>query len=104
MQRPVDIVRYLVPGIDIAWAPMDSAFPVRWIVFPRYHPTNDTRLEVLPRHEALARLLRGVYCLSGTLDGPALDRLIAWIEGIDCYELPLSSLEAATVLLEELCR
>lgn len=96
--------RYLVPGIDLPWAPAHAKVPVRWIVFPHYRPDHDTRLEPMARHEALARLIRGVYCLSGALDGPSLDRLIAWIEGIDCYELPLSSLEAGTVLLDELCR
>jgi hypothetical protein len=58
----------------------------------------------LPRHEALARLLRGVYFLSGSLDERNLEKLIAWIERIDCFELPLSSLDAATALLDGLCK
>ena len=95
--------RYLMPGDDLRWAASDATVAVRWIVFPRYHPDEGTALVPLPRHEALARLLRGVYFLSGSLDRRSLDKLIAWIEHIDCFELPLSSLDAAAPLLEGLC-
>jgi hypothetical protein len=96
--------RYLMPGNDLHWAEPDAAVAVRWIVFPRYHPDQGTVLLPLPRHEALARLLRGVYFLSGSLDERNLEKLIAWIERIDCFELPLSSLDAATALLDGLCK
>ena len=95
--------RYLMPGRDLPWARPDAAVDVRWIVFPRYHPDRGTALLPLPRHEALARLLRGVCFLSGSLDERNLEKLIAWIEPIDCFELPLSSLDAATALLDGLC-
>jgi hypothetical protein len=97
-------VRYLMPDDDLAWAAPDAAVAVRWIVFPRYHPDSATALVPLPRHEALARLLRGVYFVSGSLDATNLDRLIAWIERIDCFELPLSSLDEAAALIEGLYR
>jgi hypothetical protein len=96
--------RYLMPGSDVAWAEPGAAVGVRWIVFPRYHPDRGTALLPLPRHEALARLLRGVYFLSGSLGERDLDGLIAWIERVDCFELPLSSLDAATALLDGLCQ
>jgi hypothetical protein len=103
-RRPDDRqARYLMPGDDLHWARSDAAVAVRWIVFPRYHPDRGTALLPLPRHEALARLLRGVYFLSGSLDERNLEKLIAWIERIDCFELPLSSLDAATALLDDLC-
>jgi hypothetical protein len=95
--------RYLMPGRDLPWAGPDAAVGVSWIVFPRYHPDRGTTLLPLPRHEALARLLRGVCFLSGSLDERNLEKLIAWIEPIDCFELPLSSLDAATALLDGLC-
>ena len=95
--------RYLMPG-DVAWAAPDTALAVRWMVFPRYHPDHVTALQPLARHEALARLLRGVYFLSGSLDPQGLDSLIRWIDDVDCYELPLSSLDAAAELLDRLCR
>jgi Coenzyme PQQ synthesis protein D (PqqD) len=95
--------RYLMPGRDLPWAGPDAAVGVSWIVFPRYHPDRGTALLPLPRHEALARLLRGVCFLSGSLDERNLEKLIAWIEPIDCFELPLSSLDAATALLDGLC-
>ena len=97
-------VRYLMPVRHVAWAEADVALPVAWIVFPRYGPDQSTGLLPLPKHEALARLLRGVYVLSGALDEQALETLIDWIEQIDCFELPLSSLDAAVTLVDELCR
>jgi hypothetical protein len=103
-RRPDDRrARYLMPGRDIRWAAPDAVAPVRWIVFPRYRAEAETRLLPLPRHEALARLLRGTCFLSGTLDRQNLAKLIAWIDGIDCFDLPLSSLATATAVLEELC-
>ncbi|MBI3196277.1 MAG: PqqD family peptide modification chaperone [Rhodospirillales bacterium] len=95
--------RYLMPGNDLPWAAPDAAAAVRWIVFPRYHPAQGTALLPLPRHEAMARLLHGVCFLSGSLDKRNLDEFIAWIEQIDCFELPLSSLDAATALIDGLC-
>jgi hypothetical protein len=95
--------RYLMPGDGLDWAAPDTALAARWVVFPRYHPDCGTALLPLPRHEALARLLRGVYFLSGSLDEGNLNKLIAWIERIDCFELPLSSLDQATTLLDRLC-
>ena len=97
-------VRYLMPVRHVAWAETDVALPVAWIVFPRYGPDQSTGLLPLPKHEALARLLRGVYVLSGALDEQALETLIDWIEQINCFELPLSSLDAAVTLVDELCR
>jgi hypothetical protein len=96
--------RYLVPGEDLAWAEPEATAEVRWIVFPHYDADCRTSLKPLPRHEALARLIRGVHFLSGTLDARNLDTLLDWIEGIDCFDLPLSSLDGAAVLLGDLCR
>jgi hypothetical protein len=96
--------RYLVPGEDLRWAEPDASAEVRWIVFPHYDANSRTSLRPLPRHEALARLVRSVYFLSGTLDARNLDTLVGWIEGIDCFDLPLSSLDVAAVLLGDLCR
>jgi len=98
------VARYLMPGSDLGWASPDAAVGVRWIVFPRYHRDQQTTLLPLLRHEALARLLPGLCFLSGTLDECNLDKLIAWIERIDCFDLPLSSLDEATGLIDGLCR
>ena len=97
-------VRYLMPGQHVPWAEADAALPAAWIVFPRYDPSQNTALLPLPKDEALVRLLRGVYMLSGSLDEQTLARLITWIERIDCFELPLSSLHPAVALVDELCR
>jgi hypothetical protein len=94
--------KYLMPGVDVAWA--SQSLPARWLVFPHYDPGHLTKLRPLARPQALERLLPGVYFLSGTLDAANLDALIAWIRGIDCYELPLSSLDEAVEVLRDLCR
>jgi hypothetical protein len=96
--------RYLAPDEGLRWAEPDATVRARWIVFPRYHPDQDTTLLPLPRHQAMARLLHGVCFLSGSLDERNLETLIAWIEDIDCFELPMSSLDKAAALLNELCQ
>jgi len=96
--------RYLVPNEDLPWAGPHESTAVRWIVFPQYDPKACTRLRPLRRHEALARLIRGVYFLSGALDPRNLDTLVDWIEGIECFDLPLTSLDVAAALLGDLCR
>jgi hypothetical protein len=98
------LVRYLMPERDVSWAPANAALAVRWIIIPRYGPDRSTALLPLPKHEALVRLLRGVYFLSGALDRHNLERLIDWIGRVDCFELPLSSLDRATELIDELCQ
>jgi hypothetical protein len=95
--------RYLMPGRDLPWAAADAVAAVRWIVFPRYRPDGGTELRRLARHEALAQLLRGVCFLSGALDAVNLDRFVAWVASIDCFDLPLASLDDATALIDELC-
>lgn len=103
--RPDGVVaKYLRPGRDTPWAADAPIVPVRWLAFPDYHPTHETRLVPLSRAQALERLLAGVYFLSGTLDAANLDALIAWIGRVECYELPLSSLDAAVAQVRRLCR
>ncbi len=94
--------RYLRPGRDLNWAGPDATEAVRWIVFPRYRREGATTLRPLARHEALARLLRGVFFLSGVLDAANVEKLVAWIAPIDCFDLQLSSLDRATALIEKL--
>ena len=103
--RPDGLVaKYLMPGLDFPTVSGEATFPVRWIAFPHYDPGHATSLRPLSRCEALQRLLPGVYFLSGTLDAANLDAMIHWIEGVDCFELPLSSLDEAVSLLRSLCR
>jgi hypothetical protein len=98
------VAKYLRPGRDIPWAADEPIVPVRWLAFPHYHPAHETRLVRLSRAQALERLLPGVYFLSGTLDAANLDALTAWIGRVECYELPLSSLDAAVAQVRQLCR
>ncbi len=95
--------RYLRPGREIAWAAAEARAAVRWIVFPHYRPDGGTQLRPIAKHEALARLLRGVCFLSGALDAANLEKFVDWIAPIQCFELPLASLDEATAVIDGLC-
>ena len=90
-------VRYLPPAAEV---PTESA-SVSHIIFPRYSSDAVTELKPITRSEALRRLLE--QCMASRLDLTAdnVRELINWIAGIECYELPFSSLEDAADLVTE---
>jgi hypothetical protein len=93
------VVRYLRP------VKMETrSLPVRWLVFPSWQRTSDPRLKSLSRVEALKRFLPGCYAAARRLPSDDVARLIAWIEGIDCYTLDSSDLPGALKLIDQVCR
>lgn len=97
-------VRYLTPPADRCAVSVDEAEPVRWVIFPRYDAAEATRLVPLDRIEALRRLLDQCLVLPEDLDWPKVQRLTQWFRGIECYEMPLSSLTEAVELVRSLGR
>jgi hypothetical protein len=93
------VVRYLRPGQMAA-----RSLPVRWMVFPSWERSSDPRLKKLPRVEALKRFLPGCYAAARRLPAGDMTRLIAWMEGLDCYTLDSSDLPSALELIERVCR
>lgn len=76
--------------------------PVRWIVFPRYDRQATTALLPLSRPEALRRLLDESFIRMGALRRHDVEALVRWMRGVDCYELPMSSVEDAARLVRAL--
>jgi len=94
------IVRYLSPAADpTEWERSD---PVGWVVFPLYARDAATALRPVSKPEALRRLLRECLVLPERLDRVGVEQLVTWIREVECYELPMSSLGAAILLLQQL--
>ena len=74
-----------------------------WLVFPRYEAGTGTRLGELTRAEALRRLLK-TCTLATPLTRQQVETFIVWLRSVECLELPMSSLDAATDLLRDLWR
>jgi hypothetical protein len=90
------LIRYLPPP---APAPNRDSWTARWLIFPRYAPDVVTELRPLPRVEALRRLLAECLAIPAALDRQNIADLVGWIDGLDCFELPNSSLPEAVSLI-----
>jgi hypothetical protein len=100
LREDAQIVRYLTP--PAAALEPERSRPVRWLVFPRYSPGAETALRPVGRAEALHRLMSECLALPNLLDRPGVEGLVKWIRGVDCFELPSSSLGDAVDLLKTL--
>ena len=96
-------VRYLSPPAGGICADPSAQHSVRAIVFPNRRPGAAGALHPIARTEALSRLFKFFYPLAEGLDPAKVERLLAWITVVDCYELQFSSLDDATRLLGGLC-
>jgi len=94
-------VRYLSPPAESLPAD-DTPQPVRWIVFPRYTEGAGTELRPLTRPAALRRLLDESFLPLEQLDRRKVESLVQWMRTVECFELPLSSLDEAVPILREL--
>jgi Coenzyme PQQ synthesis protein D (PqqD) len=95
-------VRYMPPPVNPHDPDYDRPLPVRHIVFPSYSPDATTELKPLGRVAALERLMEECLAIKRTLTQEAVAWLAEWIEGIDCYELPNSSLQEAVAAVKHL--
>jgi hypothetical protein len=89
------IVRYVPPPPFINGSDAGRTYPVRRIIFPRYRPGVETTLKPVTRVEALQRLMGECLVVPVPLTLRRITRLVRWIKQIDCYELPMSSLDEA---------
>jgi hypothetical protein len=95
-------VRYLPPlGYDNK---LPMALPVRWIVFPNYDPHAETRLKPISRTDALRRLMSECMVLPELLDESRVHAMVRWLRNVECMELPMSSLDGAVDVIQNLCR
>ncbi len=86
------VIRYIPPPENTA---EQSAAPVSHIIFPRYDPDAQTRLEPIERSAALGRLMGECLALRQRLDQRNVRALVRWIAGVECYELTFSCLDTA---------
>jgi len=91
-------VRYIPPRKSERWAPA----PVTHIVFPHYEEQARTALRPISQSQALGRLMAECLALRQRLDQGIFQQLVNWIEGIDCYDLTFSSLDAAVDAVTEM--
>ncbi len=93
------LVRYLPPPGPVP--PPERRWTARWIVFPRYEAGAATELRPLPRVDALHRLMAECLAIPRPLERQDIADLVAWIGGIDCFELPNGGLAEAVGLINE---
>ena len=90
------VLRYVPPPANRA---EQISVPVSHIIFPRYEPDAQTRLEPIDRSAALGRLMGECLALRQRLDQKNVRELVRWIAGIECYDLTFSSLDIARQLV-----
>ncbi|MBT5051286.1 MAG: PqqD family peptide modification chaperone [Rhodospirillaceae bacterium] len=93
------VLRYVPPPVPDIHADRDTGCRVGQIIFPCYAPDADTRLEPLGRVAALKRLMDECLAIPGRLTVDNVAGLARWIKSVNCYELPLSSLDEAVALV-----
>jgi hypothetical protein len=97
-----ETVTYLNPPTASFSYDLNRTYPAGWIVFPRYSPGATTELRSIGKAEALARLMKEVLAVGPTMDKRIVRSLVDWIQQVDCYELPNSSLSEAVQLIGNL--
>lgn len=95
-------VRYLTPPRERCAAP-DVTRPAAWLVFPRYAANVTTELKPIGKSEALRRLVDEFMVLPQLFDEVRVEKLVQWMRKVECFELPMSSLETAVDLLRRHC-
>ncbi len=99
-----ETVTYLNPPMTSLSYDWNRTFPAGWIVFPQYSPRATTELRPIGKAEALRRLMQEVLVVGSALDKRIVRSLVHWIQRIDCYELPNSSLSQAVQLIGSLLK
>ena len=99
-----ETVTYLNPPAASFRYDLTRTYPAGWIVFPQYSPSATTALRPIGKAEALARLMKEVLVVGTTLDTRIVRSLVRWIQQVDCYELPNSSLSQAVQLVSSLLK
>jgi coenzyme PQQ synthesis protein D (PqqD) len=99
-----ETVTYLNPPAASFRYDLNRTYPAGWIVFPQYSPHATTELRPIGKADALARLMKEVLVVGTTLDQRVVRSLVHWIQRVDCYELPNSSLSQAVQLIGSLLK
>lgn len=97
-------LRYFPPPQGTLPTGYESGLPVRALIFPRYAPGERTDIWPLDRVEALYRVQDAGYEAGDRLDDSRIRELINWICGVNCYEMPVSSLDDAVTIIRGVFR
>ncbi|MHA1565584.1 MAG: hypothetical protein ACTSX7_09755 [Alphaproteobacteria bacterium] len=95
-------VRYLPPSVRLP--DPARAYPIEWIVFPRFEPESGCSLQPMATTAALQHLLREAFAPSQKLSRHGFKTLARLVEDKRCYALTYGSLEMAVGSLGQLCR
>jgi hypothetical protein len=95
------MVRYLRPP-DGSLPANERAQQVKWIVFPHYDSTVQTKLVPVARPVALRSLLRESVVVFDRLNRDKVESLVQGMRSVECYDLSMSSLEPAVALVRSL--
>ena len=94
-------VRYLTPPQTSFSFDQNRTYPVSWAVFPRYEPDGVTELSLLPRSEALRRLLQTCK-LTRPMTKPQVSCFIQWLRSLQSYELKHACLRDGVACIKEI--
>ena len=97
-----EYVRYLALPSEHC-APPDSTCTAGWLIFPRYGAELSTALRPITRPQALRRLMQDCMVLPQLLDEARVEKLVQWMRGLQCFELPMNSLTEAVELVKQQC-
>jgi hypothetical protein len=97
------LVRYWLPETALLAEP-DATLAISAVVFPRFRSGAGTELRALARSDAFLRIAAAGYDLPGGLDRARVGDLVAWIRGVQCYELEYGDLDGAIAAFEAVLR
>jgi len=89
------------PAAPATGVRLSPAFDVGCIVFPRHVPGPEGALQHLAGAAALQRLMRESLIDSAGLDRRSVRALVAWISGVDCFDLTYGSLSEAVRVIAD---
>ena len=92
-------LRYFPPPPQCCPSGYESGLPVRALIFPYYAPGDATNMWQVDKVEALHRVQEGGYEAGDRLDQARIRELIDWISSIDCFKMPVSSLDQAVAII-----
>ncbi len=95
------VVRYLSPPADMR-PTSNAAQPVRRLIFPRYAADAETALEPIGKVAALHRMMDECLAIPAPLNVERVKAMVDWAAGVECYALPMSSLDDAVALIRAL--
>ena len=100
LRRGQETRYWIPPKAQHATQPM----PVKAIVFPRYAPESETRIDRVSPVEALNGIIKAPSSLTPPISGEEVEKIRDWIVSIPAYALQIADLTEAADLAEDILR